>query len=167
MLKNLRIRSKMLIAFSAIAVVAVGVSGLIAFTLVRASLEKESFNKLTAVREMKANQIEDYFQQIGDQVVTFSEDRMVVDAMRAFDGGFTTILADQGIGAEEIAEIDAGLAEYYENEYLERLVPNLLREVSVSDYWLDRNHRQNPSAPVHLLQSERDRHQAPTDKRGR
>ena len=137
MLKNLRIRSKMLIAFSAIAVVAVGVSGLIAFTLVRASLEKESFNKLTAVREMKANQIQDYFQQIDDQVVTFSEDRMIVDAMKAFDTGFTTILAEQGIGSEGIAEIDAGLTDYYENEYLERLIPNLLREVSVSDYWLE------------------------------
>jgi hypothetical protein len=132
MFKNLKIRTKILIAFSSIAIVTVGVSGLIGFTIARSALEEESFNKLTAVREMKAIQIEDYFQQISDQVVTLSEDRMIIDAMRAFDGGLHDI--DTTLSIEEAESIDSKLRGYYQDEFLERLIPNLLRETSVSDY---------------------------------
>jgi PAS domain S-box-containing protein len=132
MFKNLKIRTKILIAFSSIAIVTVGVSGLIGFTIARSALEEESFNKLTAVREMNAIQIEDYFQQLSDQVVTLSEDRMIIDAMRAFDGGLHDI--DTTLSIEEAESIDSKLRGYYQDEFLERLIPNLLRETSVSDY---------------------------------
>lgn len=72
MVRNLNIRTKMLIAFIAVAVLAIGVSGYIGFSVAGDALQEESFNKLTAVREMKANQIEDYFQQISGQVATLS-----------------------------------------------------------------------------------------------
>ena len=64
MFKRLKIGTKILIAFAVIAILSVGISALIAFTISKQALKEESFNKLTAVREIKANQIEDYFQQI-------------------------------------------------------------------------------------------------------
>ena len=60
MFKNLKIGTKILIAFTTVAIVAVGLVGYFAFTTGSNTLEEESFNKLTAVREMKASQIEDY-----------------------------------------------------------------------------------------------------------
>lgn len=138
MFKNLKIGSKILVAFTFITIVTAGVSGYISFTIARASLEEESFNKLTAVREMKANQIEDYFQQIANQVVTLSEDRMIVDAMRAFETGFEAIDAELGLTAAELDESDARLARYYEEEFLVRLNqtrPAALGPASTVQYW--------------------------------
>ena len=62
--KNWKIGTKILIAFTVVAIVAVGLVGFFAFSTGSSTLEAESFNKLTAVREMKASQIEDYFQTI-------------------------------------------------------------------------------------------------------
>ena len=42
----------------------------------------------TSVRSTKAYQIERYFQQIRYQVLTFSEDRMVIEAVQEFKAAF-------------------------------------------------------------------------------
>jgi methyl-accepting chemotaxis protein len=135
MFKNLRIRTKMLIAFVAVAVLAIGVSGFIGFTIAGNALQAESFNKLTAVREMKANQIEDYFQQISGQVATLSEDRMIVEATTAFDESFQEIQAEVNLSEEEESAAANNLRRYYSEEYLSRLIPNLGRSVNVSEFW--------------------------------
>jgi len=71
-IRNLKIGTKILIAFTFVTIVAVGLVGFFAFSSGSSTLEEESFNKLTAVREMKASQIEDYFQTIENQIITFS-----------------------------------------------------------------------------------------------
>ena len=134
MFKNLKIGTKILIAFTTVAIVAVSLVGYFAFTTGSRTLEEESFNKLTAVREMKAKQIEDYFQFIRDQLVTQSNDRMMIDAMRAFSTNYYTIDVDQGLDISTILAKRGELLSYYQDEFLERLVPNLLLEVDAQEY---------------------------------
>ena len=105
MLKSLRIGPKILIGLSAVAIVAIGINGYQGYSTAKSSLEQESFNKLTAVREMKAGQIEDYFQQIADQVRTLSEDRMIIEAMRAFDNALHSIESDDEINKDQMNKI--------------------------------------------------------------
>ena len=64
MYNDLKIGTKVLAAFLFIAIITAGFTGYFAFSYGKTFLERESFNKLTAVREMKAGQIEDYFKQI-------------------------------------------------------------------------------------------------------
>jgi anti-anti-sigma regulatory factor/HAMP domain-containing protein len=135
MFRNLKIRTKMLIAFVAVAVLAIGVSSFIGFTIAGNALQEESFNKLTAVREMKANQIEDYFQQISGQVVTLAEDRMIVEATKAFDDSYREIDSELDRSEEEEREARNKLQGYYSEEYLSRLAPNLQRSASVDEFW--------------------------------
>jgi anti-anti-sigma regulatory factor/HAMP domain-containing protein len=135
MFKNLKIRTKMLIAFIAVAVLAIGVSGFIGATIAGTALREESFNKLTAVREMKANQIEDYFQQISGQAVTLSEDRMIVEAIKAFDESYQEIESELDRSDEEELEAVNKLRSYYSEEYLSRLNPNLQRNVRADEFW--------------------------------
>ncbi len=125
----------MLIAFIAVAILAVGVTGFIGFTIAGNALQAESFNKLTAVREMKANQIEDYFQQISGQVVTLSEDRMIVEAIKDFDDSYREIDSELDRSEEEDREATNKLRRYYSEEYLSRLIPNLQRAVRVDEFW--------------------------------
>ena len=47
----------------------------------RVTLEDQAKNQLIAIQEMKKDQIEAYFQTIRDQVLTFSNDHMIIDAM--------------------------------------------------------------------------------------
>ena len=84
MLKNFKLRVKILLILLFISIVTAGLVGLLAFTLGTKTLKEETFNKLTAIREMKANQIENYFQQISDQILSFSESRTVIEAIREF-----------------------------------------------------------------------------------
>ena len=134
MFKKLRIRTKILLAFALIAVITVVTIAIVAFSIAQSTLEEESFNKLTAVREMKANQIEDYFQFIRDQLVTQSNDRMMIDAMNAFSTNYYTIDVDQGLDSSAILAKREELLSYYQDEFLERLVPNLLLEVDAQEY---------------------------------
>jgi len=134
-IKNWKIGTKILIAFTVVAIVAVGLVGFFTFTTGSSTLEDESFNKLTAVREMKASQVEDYFEIIEKQIITLSEDRMIIDAMRRFDGGLHFINQDLELSDEDMQAVDARLRTYYEEEFLPRLIPNLLKDVTVEDYW--------------------------------
>ena len=89
-----KIGVKIFLALFMTTLLALSLCGYIAFQIGSEALKKESFNKLTAIREMKANQIEDYFLQITDQVLTFSENPMVIEAMKAFDAGIHQIQND-------------------------------------------------------------------------
>jgi PAS domain S-box-containing protein len=76
------------------------------------------FNKLTAVREMKAQQIEDYFTSIANQILTFSESRMIVDAMREFRAAVDWLDDRHGDRASPL------LRDYYDREFMTRLGKN-------------------------------------------
>jgi PAS domain S-box-containing protein len=97
-----------------------------------AALEEQEFRELTAVREMKGQQIEDYFRLIRNQVLTFSQDSMVVDAMREFR------LAYHALG-DRLAlfrdEERSELRTYYSEEFLPRLNKNLPDAAPIETYW--------------------------------
>jgi PAS domain S-box-containing protein len=137
MFRNLKIGSKILTVLVVVAVIAVGISGLISYKIAKESLQTESFNKLTAVREMKASQIEDYLQLIRDQIVTLSEDRMIIEAMKAFDEGLHQMQDELMITDKQEATFDNELKNYYQNEYLKRLTANFSEDVSLSNHWSD------------------------------
>ena len=137
MLRNFRIGTRILLVLSCVAIAAAGTTGFIGYRIARHSLEEESFNKLTAVREMKASQIEDYFQEITNQVITFSEDRMVIDAMRLFKEGFRNIATELSIQEADMGPLDSVVHDYYRDEFVTRLNANRAVQASASDYWPD------------------------------
>jgi len=134
MFKRLRIRTKILIAFIAVAVLAVGIIGFFAFTIGSNTLEEASFSELTAVREMKADQIEDYFQLIEDQVISLSKDRMIIDAMKGFDAGEYVLADELEIDDEQLAAMEGELTRYYEEKYFPQLAQIVVGELAVEDY---------------------------------
>ncbi|MDP7593498.1 MAG: methyl-accepting chemotaxis protein [Litorilituus sp.] len=75
------------------------------------ALEKRVFSQLVAIREGQKRQIEDYFKTIESQVVSFSNDIMVMEAMADFSKSFHSF--DQEF---ELQNNDA-IANYYQNEF--------------------------------------------------
>jgi PAS domain S-box-containing protein len=125
---NLKISAKILIVLVAVAASSVGAFGIMEYQATKESLRRESFNKLTVVRELKAQQIEDYFKTISNQVVTFSESRTVTEAMRAFRETFKALEA-KAMAEHGAEKPDPKLIAYYRDEYFARLKPNTVDEL--------------------------------------
>ena len=80
--------------------------------------EERVFEQLTALRDIKKTQVQDYFEQIEDQVVTFSRDQMIVDAMIEFKAAFHTMTDE--IPPEDLAMMEQKVRGYYELDFLTR-----------------------------------------------
>jgi serine phosphatase RsbU (regulator of sigma subunit) len=129
----MKIGHKLTLAFFVVAFISMAVIGVISYYKGRNSLEQESFNRLTAVREMKANQIEDYFGQINDQLLTLSEDPTIIDAMKEFEAGFHSIATDLEMTDAKMIPVNASLDAYFNKEYLVRLNKNLTVPAKLED----------------------------------
>ena len=110
----MKLRTKIIIAFVFIAVVSVFTIGFVGIATGKKTMENEAFNNLTAIRELKANQVEAYFEQIRNEVQSYSENLMVIDAINDFQNAFFKI----EIKNLEEADIDSSLKAYYKNEFL-------------------------------------------------
>ena len=83
------------------------------------TLRTEAVNKLTAVREVKKAAVERYFQSIEDQIVTFSEDLMVVDAMEKFRKNYHAFRSENSISKAKLERMRNELLTYYTGEFSE------------------------------------------------
>lgn len=73
--------------------------------------------QLTAVRDLKKSEVIDYFETIRDQAITFSEDVMIVDAMREFASAFKTVVSERELDQEDIEQMRRELSNYYERSF--------------------------------------------------
>lgn len=121
------IQSKLVIGSLMLAILPVGVASLVigfnANGIGKESLETQAQNQLIAIRETKKSQIEGYFQTIRRQILTFSNDRMVIDAMREFKHAFPKFReeskTDGPLTDEELSTYRDALAEYYSGDFTE------------------------------------------------
>jgi methyl-accepting chemotaxis protein len=82
-----------------------------------AALRKEVTARLGAIRDEKRAGIERYFQSIEDQIKTFGEDRMVIDAMREFRVAFRDYRDQSGFAVSDLEGAKRDLKGYYSNEF--------------------------------------------------
>lgn len=80
------------------------------------AIREQVVNRLIASRDDKAVQITRYFRRIRDQLSTFSQDQMFIDAMLAFKDASANI-REELLGEESIDEVKAGLSKYYQTTY--------------------------------------------------
>ncbi len=81
------------------------------------TLRSEALRKLTAIRQTKKNSIEDYFHTLENQVITLSEDRMVVDATIKLKRMFKSYRDELAIYGDEIETKRKELSEYYTGQF--------------------------------------------------
>ena len=127
----MKLRTKMLLAFSLIAIMSVSIIGITGISIGKSSMETEAFNKLIAIRELKANRIEDYFNQIRNQLLSYSEDFMVIEAMERFQDAFYGV---ENLNINE-EEIDKSLKAYYDTQFLPKLDSNSINKHEIIDYY--------------------------------
>ena len=126
----MKIRSKLIIGFLACGLAPLAVAATVSYLDMRdgmssltdqASVDMRAkvAANLQTQQALKKAQIESYFQGIRDQIITFSENRMVVSAMRGFKESFETYREQAGIGAARLQDQRTKLATYYHGEFAE------------------------------------------------
>ena len=133
------------------------------------SLRFEAMNRLTAIREIKKSAVERYFQSIEDQILTFSEDKMIVAAMRQLRENFQHFRSENELKPEQLPEMRNKLTTYYTGEFAQEYQsqnhgqsPNAEQyfrqldddSVALQYYYIRAN--QNPLGSKHLLDNPRD-----------
>jgi methyl-accepting chemotaxis protein len=114
----MKIKTKMLTGSALLTAIPLILSSLIisylAYQDSHKALGESAKEKLTAIRDATKSHIEDKFRLYRDQVVTLSNDRMIIDAMNKFNNHFYTYSTERDVDRDQqLGE----LATYYNNAY--------------------------------------------------
>lgn len=93
---------------------------------------ESKFDQLKSITSTKKRNVEYYFDIIRNQILTFSQNLMVVEAMKSFCSAFykTSINGDPA----RISAFKQGVASYYATEFIPRLNNNVSRQLRIEDY---------------------------------
>lgn len=120
-------------------IASVAISAIVVIFFVSDNISKkfileDSFNMLKAIRETKADQVETYFKHIENQLITFSEDKMVIEAMKDFQEGFESVGRELNVSESRRNEITSSLNTYYQQEFIPRISRNSSEEFFASTF---------------------------------
>ena len=111
------LHNRLLLALLSISLIPLIVLGLSMYFFASDAIMQQATDRLTAVRTIKANQIQSYFNSIQDQIQTFSEDRMIVEAMVGMQQAMTTVRQENEVSDEDIARMRGELASFYGGDF--------------------------------------------------
>jgi methyl-accepting chemotaxis protein len=81
------------------------------------ALEEEVQSTLTAVRDLKRDGVERYFEGIHSQVITLSKSRMIIDSMGLFSQHFNDFREQTKVTKQELEVARESLNEYYGEQF--------------------------------------------------
>jgi PAS domain S-box-containing protein len=119
MFRRLKIGSKVLIVTILISLTAILVSSIVSGLTARNALERAAFERLTAVRELKAQQIEEYLDLIRKQIQSLSFDRTTIAAVKSLRNGVFQIEA--GVDGYEGPLLEP-VQNFYKDVFLQRFI---------------------------------------------
>jgi methyl-accepting chemotaxis protein len=145
-LSSISLKYKLVFGFLCVSLIPLGIASVVSYNQATKNIHEQAFNQLTSVRAAKGRAIEDYFSTIRDQIITFSEERTIINAALEFKPafhGYPTTLEDEDtntdddaiVSAQDLSSMESSVRGYYQNEYLKRLQENVSYSVSVDDYW--------------------------------
>ena len=129
----MKIKSKLLFGIISICSIIIFLLSTISYLNGKQALEKASFDKLIAIKEIKKSQIEDYFNFIRNQILTFSSDKMIIAAMKSFKTSFHNI-KKAPINQQQLNSYSASLKKYYKNEFYPQLSKNSTDIKNINTY---------------------------------
>ena len=126
MFSRLKIGTKILIVTALISMSIIAAVGIISDISTRGAFETEAFNKLTAVREMKGQQIEEYFDTIAQQIRSLSQSENVIEGMGNLKTGIKSL--SSGVFPSESRKLK--LQDFYETAFSHEYQKNSGGDVS-------------------------------------
>ncbi len=115
--RNMKLTGKLVTAMILVGLVPLSIASIVNSRLASSALNDAAHNQLESLRVVKQAQIESYFEQIRKQVVTLSENRMIVDAMGEFRQAIKTLPQEVGATDVELAQYRREIANYYSGQF--------------------------------------------------
>ncbi|RJP19944.1 MAG: methyl-accepting chemotaxis protein [Candidatus Omnitrophota bacterium] len=88
MMGKTSIRTKLILLLLFVGITPIAILGTSSILRSNWALEEAQLKHLTSIRELKKNQIENYFSTIKNQIITCSENGMIIEAMRDFSHSY-------------------------------------------------------------------------------
>lgn len=117
MFSGMLLRGKLTLTMLLVGLVPLLISVVLIEHLAINALQDRAFDQLGSLRATKKQQVERYFTQIQDQLKTFSESTMVVDAMRDFHRTFPLNPSESTYTNAQLRRYSAKVDQYYLNEF--------------------------------------------------
>jgi len=117
MIKNLEMKWMLIIAMLVAGLVPLTGTGIYAIVGTSNALQNKGFDQLNSLKIVKKEEVENYFQQIRNQVLTLSENQMTIEMMGDVLEGFHGLSNDLNLGKDKLAEYKSGLQRFYGNEF--------------------------------------------------
>ena len=119
-LRSIGLGTKIISCFIAVGLVPFVGFALLGWHLTEEALQEESFKKISAIRDLKAKEVQEYFTEIDKQLRTFAQNPTIVEAMRDFKAAFKTFRTDNEI--EDLEEFRGSLKTYYTSKFATEFV---------------------------------------------
>ncbi len=117
MFAKLNLKLKLLIAFLCVGIIPFAIMAIVALNKAESALSTQAFAQMQSMRDVKKGQVLHYLQTIKDQVLTYSENRMIISAMDEFSRAFKSITDENELSDQEIANLRKKLATYYHKDF--------------------------------------------------
>jgi hypothetical protein len=132
--KNLKLFTKFQLALFVVSVIAQGFIGITSYIDGRRLLQDKSFQLLESVTKSKKQAVEEYYQNIENQLLTLSENSSTIDALQEFQQNYED-LNELKVSPEELR---SKLKAFYDQEFIEKLKSNSLSNYTTQQF-LDKN----------------------------
>lgn len=107
------------------------VTGLYALNGAEEALTSKGFDQLKSLKTVKKSEIENYFHQIENQIISLSENHMTVDMMREAKDSYHNLRTDLNINENTLAEYKSDLRRFYENEFGKKFAEETDEDISL------------------------------------
>lgn len=118
---RLTIRKKLIFVVICVAAIAFLVLGLLTYRISRNALQSCVIKKLTAIRESKKAEIENYLDALKVQVLSLSESTMTIAALKQFKKEFYALAPEAPALKERLAAHTVNLKKFYQEQFIPHL----------------------------------------------
>ncbi|MBX2868621.1 MAG: hypothetical protein KTR18_08095 [Acidiferrobacterales bacterium] len=116
-LTTLTMRKKLIVSLLVASILPLAIVSWTYMATAKSSMHTKATNQLESLREVKKSQIELYFEQIRNQILTFSESRMIVEAMSDFRKDFKDLEKHHTLDDETRTKYLNTIADFYRTEF--------------------------------------------------
>ena len=117
MFKQMKLKPKLLVAFLCVGIIPFVIIATFSLNKMSNSLSRQIFSQLVSIRDIKKNQVEQYMQTIKNQVITFSENFTIIEAMTKLGRTYDTFIEDNKWKSKDLMEQRNKLKTYYMEDF--------------------------------------------------
>jgi len=134
MIRDLSISTKVLMVFFISYALIVGVIGWFTFQKFYRTLENYTFTSLSAMREVKKDQMEYYFTRLRIETTTLAQNPVARVAAGQLIATFNSYKNEVKVTPEQLETYKESVKEFYKNEFVKRLNANVIEDYTADQF---------------------------------